>query len=184
MKGIVMNLLAEFVEQQLGMAAWNELLSSTGYAGSYTSAETYPDEELLTLVQQVSQQTQIPVDDLIFQFGRFMFPEFVQRYPELVNPSSELIPFLLTIHDVIHVEVKKLYPDAQVPHFEYEQENPHHLKMFYHSGRKLCRLAEGLVDGAARHFDTTYSLEHEVCMHRGASRCELVVRTDTKIPVS
>ena len=41
MKGIVMNILADMVEQQFGMSEWNEILSEIDAAGAYTAAVLY-----------------------------------------------------------------------------------------------------------------------------------------------
>jgi len=175
MKGIVMNILADMVEQQFGMSEWNEILSEIDAAGAYTAAVLYEDQELLDLVGVISQRQSIPVEDLIFAFGEFMFPAFYERYPELIDAEAHLLPLLASIDSVIHVEVNKLYPGAVTPVFEEEWRSDSALLLKYRSKRNLCRLAEGLISGAAKHFDTTYELEHEPCLHRGADHCGLLV---------
>lgn len=177
MKGIVMNLLNEMVEQELGLAEWNAALEATGYSGVYTAAGLYEDAELLSLVSVVSERSGISVPDLVFAFGKFMFPQFVERYPELVAEDLNFLDFLTTIDDVIHVEVKKLYPDAVIPGFEYTRRSENELELRYRSDRKLCKLAEGLIAGAAEHFSAEYQLEHDPCMLDGADHCGLLVIT-------
>jgi predicted hydrocarbon binding protein len=80
-------------------------------------------------------------------------------------------PFLLTLDQVIHVEVRKLYSDAGLPEFKYQDENDNELVMLYRSPRKLCALAEGLMAGAAKHFNSDYQLKHDICMHNGDDHC-------------
>jgi len=48
--------------------------------------------------------------------------------------------------------------------------------MYYTSPRKLCFLAEGLIEGAAEQFNTKYELSHTECMHDGADRCALKIK--------
>ena len=76
---------------------------------------------------------------------------------------------------VINAELRKLYPDAQVPEFEFEEPAPDELVIRYCSPRRLCALAEGLIVGAAAHYCTPIQLDHPECMHRGHAKCQLAV---------
>lgn len=172
-----MNLLAEMVEEQFGLAAWNELLEKAGYDGVYTAAGMYEDAELLDLVARASEMTGVPSDQLVFAFGEFMFPSYVSRYPDLIDGSIGFLSFLETIDTVIHVEVKKIYPGAKTPSFQYHRTGPESLVLRYQSDRKMCTLAEGLIRGAANHYQTEYTLEHSPCMKHGADHCGLSIVT-------
>ncbi len=172
-----MNLLADMVEQKMGLAAWNDVLQQAGLDGAYTAGGIYEDAELFSIVSIISHKSGIPEVDLVFAFGEFMFPAFKERYPELIDDDLPLLDFLATIDDVIHVEVKKLYPDAIPPAFDYLRHRDDQLELRYTSDRKLCRLAEGLIAGAAAHFKTDYDLEHHPCMHDGADYCGIHVTT-------
>lgn len=175
MKGIVFNLLADMVEAQFGLEAWDGLLDATGSDGVYVATETYPDEDLLALVAAATEATKIPAGDLLFAFGEYMLPQFAHFYPAFFVDQSSLKEFLLTVDSVVHVEVRKLYPEAGLPEFRYRDDVPDRLTMMYKSPRKLCRLAEGLIHGSAEHFGQSYELIHDVCMHKGAEHCELEI---------
>jgi predicted hydrocarbon binding protein len=178
MKGIVMNLLAEMVESQLGMEEWNNVLEAAGLDGVYTSSVLYEDTELLGLVAIISDRNGIPIDDLVFAFGKFMLPSFIARYPYLLEGVDGFLAFLQSIDSVIHVEVKKLHPDATTPVFHHIRLGENELQLQYHSERRLCRMAEGLVAGAAEHYNAHYSLTHEPCMHRGGDHCGFLVKVE------
>ena len=60
--------------------------------------------------------------------------------------------FLDTIEDHIHVEVLKLYKDAQLPRFDIYRDDKS-LRMIYHSDRKMGDFAHGLLLGAIEHFN-------------------------------
>ena len=173
MKGIVFNLLSEMVEEKFGIEAWDTLLLDTEQDGVYVSTESYPDEMLMALVSAASNRLDIPVHDLVKAFGEFMFPHFYKQFPTFFEADMTLKGFLLSVDRVIHVEVRKLHPDAGLPEFEYIDEEDNELTMYYASPRKLCMLAEGLIAGAATHFNTKYALTHDECMHKGADRCKL-----------
>ena len=108
MKGIVFNILNEMVEGQFRMEAWDSLLDKTGLDGLYIATDTYPDEELLTLVAAASEATEIRVVPLVRSFGEYMVPKFAERYPVFFENQTCLKSFLLTIDEVVHVEVRKL----------------------------------------------------------------------------
>jgi hypothetical protein len=80
-------------------------------------------------------------------------------------------PFLLTLNDIIHSEVRKLYPGAEVPEFDFDDRDPAYLLLGYRSARRLCALAEGFIIGAAHYYGEEASLDQQRCMHRGDDRC-------------
>lgn len=118
------------------------------------ATDTYPEEELFTLVGALSKATEVPVEDLVRAFGEYAFEPLTGIYPDSVKPGMTVKDFLKSVHGVIHVEVKKLYPDAALPSFDYEDPGPNELVMIYRSPRMLAALAEGLITGAAKHFNT------------------------------
>lgn len=176
MKGIVFSLLNEMVEEVFGLAAWSQLLDDTGLEGIYVATETYDDAELFALVGAAENATGIPASDLVRQFGEYMIPHFASSYPVFFEGQTSLKQFLLTVDQVIHVEVRKLYPNAGLPEFNYEDIEDSELVMLYSSPRKLCALAEGLISGSAKHFNQEYSLDHSVCMHTGGDHCRLEIK--------
>jgi len=176
MKGIVFNLLNDMVENKFGMATWDQILASTGLDGVYVSVGTYPDEELLALVNAASSLTNTPPIDLVRSFGEFMIGGFKKNHSLFFDQHDNLRDFLLSVDQVIHVEVRKLHPEAILPEFQYDSSNKYELTMIYRSARKLCALAEGLILGAAREYDEPIQLSHETCMHHGAGSCELKVQ--------
>jgi len=177
MKGIVFTTLNSFVVEKFGFEAWEMLLESAKpqSQGIYLSTETYQNEELMTLLGTLCQQKSLEIEDAIEEFGFYMFETLATHYPVFIKPGMNLKDFLLTIHNVIHVEVRKLYPDASLPVITYEDPAPMRLVMIYKSPRKLCRLAEGLIKGAAKHFKTKIDVKHIMCMHKGADHCRIEI---------
>lgn len=176
MKGIIFNYLGEMVEEQFGLEAWDALLAKTGLDGQFIASETYPDEQLMSLVAAANEATGIDSKDLVRAFGQFMLPHFKATNPQFFEGQSDLKSFLLTVDRVIHVEVRKLHPGSVLPEFSYDDESDSELTMHYTSPRKLCFLAEGLIQGSAEHFNTQYELDHSQCMHDGADFCTLKIK--------
>ena len=174
MKGIVFDMLRDMVEENYGLDGWQAVLDGADSDGMFISTETYHDQALMDLVVSASNVTGIDNNDLVYAFGQYMVKQFYQRFPQFFDHDG-LFPFLLSVDHLIHVEVRKLFPDAGVPHFEYHEQLPDRLTMVYQSPRKLCKLAEGLIDGSAKHFNQAYHLTHDVCMHKGDDCCHLLV---------
>ncbi|MGQ7843124.1 heme NO-binding domain-containing protein [Granulosicoccus sp. 3-233] len=174
MKGIVFNIFADLVTDNFGMEVWDKLIQDTAPASGaiYTSAEVYPDGELIAYVGALSELTGAEPADLIRTFGTYMMHKFHKLHPEYMADHTAK-SFLENVHDVVHVEVKKLHPEALLPEFVYESRGDAQLTMLYSSPRKLCHLAEGLVVGTAEIFGENIELIHSECMHHGAGQCRL-----------
>lgn len=176
MKGIVFDILRDMVEEYYGLEGWNAVLEEAGSEGLYTSAQTYPDEELQKLVEAAVKVTGKEASSLVFTFGEYMAAEFYQRFPAFFDEADNLLDFLHSVDQIVHMEVRKLYPDANLPTFSYDQNAPSELTMHYSSPRKLCWLAEGLISGSARHYGSYIEMHHSPCMHDGADHCSIRVK--------
>jgi hypothetical protein len=176
LKGIVFNLLEEAIVTAHGEDAWDDALDAAGVDGAYTSLGSYPDADLGAIVQAMSERTGEPPQDIIRWFGRQALPSLARANPEFFTPHTELTSFLGTLNDIIHPEVRKLYPGADVPTFGYETSADGTITMRYYSPRRLCAFAEGLIQGAASHFGQTVAIDQPQCVHRGDALCTIEVR--------
>lgn len=176
MKGVVFILLGEVVRREHGEAAWDALLERAGAGGVYTSLGSYPDAEFFRLVRAASDETGRAPADLIRWFGREAQGILSGRYPEFFAPHAGARAFVLTLNDIIHPEVRKLYPGADVPDFGFDTSDPETLRMSYHSERAMCTFAEGLIEGAALHYGQRAEIAQPRCMHYGDDHCLLEVR--------
>ena len=175
MKGIVFNLLEQLVTEEHGDETWEDLLDAADLDGAYTSLGSYPDEHLFKLVGAASEALDTAPDDIIRWFGRSSLPLFAERYPGLFERHTQTKSFVLTLNDIIHPEVRKLYPGAIVPEFGFATPSENTVVMDYYSPRKLCAFAEGLLLGAGDHFSETVVIEQPECMNRGDPRCRLEI---------
>jgi hypothetical protein len=174
MKGVVFNLLEQLVARDFGEETWDALLDTSGLDGVFTSLGSYPDEQFMRLVSAASDALDMPADSVVTWFGRNAFPLFAARYPQLFEPHDSTRSFVLTLNDIIHPEVRKLYPGADVPEFDFAARDGL-LVMGYRSPRKLCSFAEGLLLGAADHYGERLTIEQPSCMKRGDDQCTLEI---------
>jgi hypothetical protein len=173
-KGVVFNLLEQLVARDFGEDTWDSLLEASRLDGVYTSLGNYPDEDLVKLVSAAANALSMPPDDVVIWFGRNALPLFATRYPQLFEPHNSTRSFVLTLNDIIHPEVRKLYPGADVPEFDFDLRDGV-LVMGYRSARKLCSFAEGLLFGTADHYGERLTVEQPTCMKRGDDKCVLEI---------
>lgn len=176
MKGIVFNILEEVVTRDFGLETWDQILENAGAHGAYTSLGNYDDQQLFGLVGAASELTGKPANEVVRWFGEQMIPFFARLHPEFFSAHTDARSFLLTLTTIIHPELRKLHPDADVPDFEFDTSRADVQGMTYCSHRKLCALAEGLITGAAGHFGEVAEIQQPQCMLHGAAACQLEIR--------
>lgn len=172
MKGIIFNLLETVVTREYGEATWEALLEGSGVDGSYTSVGSYPDEQLFALVGEASKVTGKDPDDLVRWFGRAALPLLAERYPVFFEPHHDARSFILTLNEVIHPEVRKLFPGAYAPSFAFDESDGHSLGLSYYSHRNLCSFADGLIDGTADFYGQAVSIEQTLHETRRLPVCD------------
>lgn len=180
MKGVVFNIFENFISEGWGDDAYEALLDACPLHGDgvFVGPGTYPDADLVALVTKACERFGVEPPDALRAFGRFMFPKLAQKVPRLLE-GHDVRSFLLSVHDVIHVEVRKLFPEAVTPSFAYEELDDGTLVIAYTSERRLCHLMEGLLEGAAVHFEQPITQSHTVCMHDGAPHCRFELQFAT-----
>ncbi|MCC9600442.1 heme NO-binding domain-containing protein [Stieleria sp. JC731] len=180
MKGIVFTELIEMVEAELGLEIADKMISQaeTSNAGAYTAVGTYDHLELISLVVSLSKTTDVPVPDLVHRFGRYLFGRFTELYPQFFESANSTFEFLPQIESFIHVEVRKLYPDAELPHFQCTQ-SEHVLELTYFSNRPFADLAEGLIAACIDHFGGGITTERTDLGERNGTEARFVLTQST-----
>ena len=163
MKGVVFTEFLEMVEDRFSADMADSIIDDAKlpHGGAYTSVGTYPHGEMVAMVVALSQRSGIPVPDLIRVFGQHMFGRFVQAYPAFFVGVQDAFEFLAGIEDIIHAEVLKLYPDAELPRFIVEHHDAQKLVLLYQSPRHFEDLAEGMMHGCVAHFGEPIHIERD-----------------------
>ncbi|QDQ27388.1 hypothetical protein FNU76_14045 [Chitinimonas arctica] len=172
MKGIVFTEFLEMVESQLGMEMADRIITAAALPndGAYTAVGTYDHAELVRLVVALSEATGTPAASLVRGFGVYLFQRFSQIYPGFFTSASGSFEFLGHIENHIHVEVRKLYPEAELPTFFCERPAPDQLSLLYSSPRGFADLAEGLIQGCIAHFSESIALSRVDLADDGAEQ--------------
>lgn len=154
MKGIVFSEFLELVEEKFGFEMADDIIDEANLpsGGAYTSVGTYDHHELLALVGLLSEKTGIDANTLVQVFGEHLLERFYDAYPSFFEGVQSCFAFLDTIENRVHVEVKKLYPEAELPTFSATFPEPNIMHLTYTSKRPFSALAYGLIKGSATHY--------------------------------
>ncbi|MEK6152190.1 heme NO-binding domain-containing protein [Flavobacteriaceae bacterium 3-367] len=169
MKGIVFTEFMEMVESKFGLETADTIieLSDLPSQGIYTSVGTYDFNEMLSLITNLSKEIKLPVDELIYTFGLYLFTSLGKAHPEVIQSYNSPLGLLYSIEDHIHVHVKKLYPDAELPTFKILEKTDSSISLIYSSSRGLYRLAHGLMQKAFEHFNGSATIAYELLKEDG-----------------
>ena len=177
MRGLIFTEFISLVEEKFGLRLADELLSQPGLTdgGAYTSVGNYSHREMLTLVSGLSERTGVPVSDLCTVFGEWLFPKLATGFEFAVKPYANAFDFLRSLNGVIHVEVRKLYPDAQLPLVPVTRVDERELVLEYRSERPFADVAEGLLRGCLAWFGERASLRREPLSPDGAHAARFTI---------
>ncbi len=181
MKGIVFTEFLEMVEEKFGYYVVDQIIAASDLPseGVYTAVGTYPHAEIVSLLMSLSKTVNLDPTLLLNEFGKYLFDTFLKGYPQFFNGVDNAFDFLATIDNHIHVEVKKLYPDATLPKFDSEIRADNTMVMIYRSERKMAALAEGLIQKSFLHYNENATLEKRNIKEDG-SEVEFILK---RVPV-
>lgn len=176
-KGIVFVEFSNFIEDVFSEEVWDELLTLADLPseGVYTTVGTYDDQELFTLIDLACKKSGLTEKAAQEAFGKWVFKKLYNAAPPEAHTFTDVFSFLHAVQDVIHIEVKKLNPDAILPEFEFIAETDDHLSLIYKSPRHLCYFCEGLIHGLAQHTGQEVKVSQSECVHDSGHRCVIEV---------
>ncbi len=163
MKGMIFTELEDMVDKIYGPDMMQDVIDECDLPskGAYTFAGTYDYNELITLVSVLSKKLNIPFKDLIFKYAHHLFYRFHDLMPQFFEKPKNSFDFLESVDDYIHVEVRKLYPEAELPKFETLRVEDHKMIVTYLSKRPFSDFAEGLLYGCIDFYEEKISVKIE-----------------------
>lgn len=155
MKGIIFKEFLDMVEDKFGYEMVDNIINDSNLPndGAYTSVGTYPHTEIVTLVSNLSKYSKIGVPTLLEVFGEHAFGIFAKAYKSMFEGHDNAFRFLSTVEGTIHVDVLKLYPEAQLPTLVTTSMDNDQMVMVYKSTRAMSDFAKGLIIGCLKHFN-------------------------------
>ena len=162
MKGVVFTEFLEYAESAFGADLIDDVIDAADLAsgGAYTSVGTYPHQELIAVLVGLHEATGREIPTMVRSFGEHLFGRLGAAHGDLLEGLEDPVTFLENVDGVIHVTVRKLYPDAELPEVRAERTADGAL-VRYRSPRPFADLAEGLIQGCLNHFEAEAEIERE-----------------------
>lgn len=157
MKGTIFVELIKMAEEAFGEDTVDVVLDKADLEnnGAFTAVGNYPCSELVKIVVAFSDHSGLSSEMLQRKFGHWMMTYFADNFPDFFADKTSAFAMLESVDQEIHVEVKKLYPDAELPRFDTQRVGPDHLKMIYSSPRPLEYFCHGLIEACLDRFGET-----------------------------
>lgn len=169
MKGIVFTEFLDLVESKFGLETVQQIIdeSELESKGIYTAVGTYKFTEMVSLLTNLSNLTKISKNDLLKVYGLHFFDALVNNYGVILKSYKCPIKLLSSIEEHIHVQVRKLYPDAELPEFETIEQTDEKLILIYRSSRSLYTFAHGLMEKSFKHYGLDCDIKYELLKEDG-----------------
>lgn len=157
MKGIVFTELLTMAEQAVGEEAVDRVLEEVDLSsgGVFTAVGFYPCSDLMAIVGGLCAHTGLSAESLQHAFGEWMMTYFVTHYPDVFASKPGPLEMLESVDGEVHVEVRKLYPDAELPRFQTRRGGLGEMQMTYTSSRPLTAFCHGLIEACVAHYGAT-----------------------------
>lgn len=171
MKGTIFVELVSMAEDAFGEDVVDQVLEKADLdnGGAFTSVGNYPCSELIKIVVAFSEHSGISAEKLQRMFGHWMMDHFVENYTEFFTGKDDSFSLLEAVDGEIHVEVKKLYPDAELPVFATERLGADQLKLTYSSPRPLVDFCHGMVEACLARYNQTAEISRCPVAHKADS---------------
>lgn len=177
MYGVIFDFLRSYViERHGGRDTWDALLKEAGIGYKvYFPVAQYPDEEIVNLASTAARMLRVPLPAVLEDFGDFVGPSLVTYYDMFVRPEWKTFDVLenasLKIHDAIH----RHNPRRNPPELRATRQGDDRMLLTYHSERRLCFVAKGIVRGLSKKYGEDIEVRETQCMHYGAERCHFEI---------
>lgn len=157
MYGIVNKAIQELVEMKFGSETWQKVHARSQIKEEYfLSNEAYDDGITYQLAGAVSEETGLPLKDVLMAFGEFwVLHTGNEKYGSLMKAGGDnLKEFLINLPN-FHSRVMLFYPNLTPPEFRVSNVLDSSLDLHYFSTRAgLKDFVTGLIHGLGKLYST------------------------------
>jgi hypothetical protein len=117
MKGFFFNKFLELVEENYGLEMVRKITNETALEsqGIFDPLVTYSNFEMAQLLQCLSKNTGVSINNLLLIYEKYFFTDIEKKYQSLIATSAVPDEMISTIEDNIQTIVKEIYPDVALP---------------------------------------------------------------------
>lgn len=154
MKGFIFTNFIEFVDKSFGLEMVDNMIinSDLKSEGVYSAFNSYEYSELNSMLTYVCSKSGMEPKIALEKFGKFVFPYLIGKHSYIIERYKDPLELIAGIESHIHMEVKKLYEDAELPTFSVVEKTKNQLIIIYQSKKGLTYFAIGLMKATLSHF--------------------------------
>jgi len=177
MKGVIKESIQDFVETKFGREVWQKVMTDAGCNEPVLAVcGDYSDELNTELVKALSKVSDMPIDDVLVEFGKFWIlsvgPEAHPAYYSLAGNSPR--EFLLNMN-WMHQKAQWNGAGAAPPRFEFEEMPDGRLLIHFLSKGGLCSVLRGRILGVGILCDCALNVREVACREKGEAHCTMEV---------
>lgn len=176
MHGLLFKSMKDYVVENHGEETWVDVCEAADVDSRiYLTIDTYPDEELIRLFDATADRTGSSLSRLLESYGRFAAGQLLHTHRNVVDDDWDALDLIANADDRIVDVLRSRNADLDPPELVCRRDDDTQVTVEYHSERRLCFVAKGIVRGVGDHYDVRLAVTERSCTHDGAEYCELVV---------
>jgi len=160
MPGMLLGLVRETLVKEYGQPMWDALIA----AGSTRGPESVG-------AGKTGDGADLPSDALACWLARHSVPTLRDTYPSLFARHPDLESFVRAFGDELPAVVDRTGDPSSAGTFRYQDTPDGDLLVKIEAESPICALIEGLIAGAAVHYDEAVLIEELKCRKRGDNAC-------------
>lgn len=186
MHGLIFVTWEKYLSERFSEALLKDYRAAIGEtaATSPLASRTYSDEVLLVGVKAACRLTGLPLDTLVWEYGRYFMINGLTGHlcAYLLSRVKNGRDLLLTMRQA-HAQMRRLPDGLTPPLFEYQTspDSQQDLALLYDSPRHLCALLWGAIEGAAQRYGQRVQVVEVSCMKQGAPICHFDLHFSTPV---
>ena len=117
MKGFFFTKFLELVEENYGLEMVSKITNEATLEsqGIFDSLGNYSNFEMAQLLQCLSKNTGVSINNLLLIYEKYFFTDIEKKYQSLIATSAVPDQMISRIEDNIQTMVKEIYPDVELP---------------------------------------------------------------------
>lgn len=157
MYGIINKSIEELVIENFGEENWEMIKKRSGIEEDFfISNEPYDDKITYLLAGAISEEMNIPLEQVLFLFGEWWILKTTnEKYDSLMKAGGSNLKLFLTNLPQFHSHIMLLYPKLTPPEFKVSDIEANSINIHYFSKREgLKDFVHGLLSGLGKMFET------------------------------
>jgi len=171
MYGIVNQAIEDLVKENFGEEKWDKIKERSGVdLDFFISNEPYDDEITFKLAIAVSEEMNIPLENVLQAFGEWwVLKTGKEKYGGLMEAGGSSLKEFLVNLPIFHSRIMLIYPRLMPPEFKISHKEANSIHVHYYSKRQgLQEFVVGLLHGLGKMYNTPAHVERIESRSAGA----------------